>query len=64
MAVLKTFFEQIPIETVKRIAKESPEDNAIGINSENTETPDEARSPPRAGVQWHKRSNTSRIQRE
>ena len=45
MAVSKTFFEQIPIETVKRIAKEFPEENAIGSDAENTEMPDEVSSP-------------------
>jgi hypothetical protein len=44
MAASKTFFEQIPIETVKRIAKEFPE-NAIGSDGGNTEMPDEVRSP-------------------
>ena len=45
MAASKTFFEQIPIETVKRIAKEFPEENAIGSDGGNTEMLDEVRSP-------------------
>jgi hypothetical protein len=45
MALSKTFFEQIPIETVKRIAKVFPEENAIGSDGGNTEMPDEVRSP-------------------
>jgi len=45
MAASKTFFEQIPIETVKRIAKEFPEENAIGSDGGDTEMPDEVRSP-------------------
>jgi hypothetical protein len=45
MAASKTFFEQIPIETVKRIAKEFPEENTIGSDGGNTEMPDEVRSP-------------------
>ena len=39
------FFEQIPVETVKRIAKEFSEENAIGSQGETTEMPDEGRSP-------------------
>jgi len=45
MAASKTFFEQLPIETVKRIAKEFPEENAIGSDGENTEMTEEVRSP-------------------
>ena len=45
MAASKTFYEQIPIETVKRIAKEFPEENAIGSDGENTEMTEEVRSP-------------------
>ena len=44
MAVSKTFFEQIPIETVKRIAKEFPEENAVGSDGGNTEMLGEVRS--------------------
>jgi hypothetical protein len=46
MAASKTFLAQIPIETVKRIAKEFPEENAVGSDGENNaETPGEVRSP-------------------
>ena len=45
MVASKTFFDQIPIETVKMIAKEFPEENAIGSDGGNTEMPDEVRSP-------------------
>jgi hypothetical protein len=41
MVASKTFFEQIPTETVKRIATEFPEKSIDG----NTEMPDEVRSP-------------------
>jgi len=44
MAASKTSFEQIPIATVKRIAKEFPGENAIGSTGDNTEMPDEVRS--------------------
>jgi hypothetical protein len=44
MAASNTFFEQIPIETVKRIAKKFPEEKANG-DGEKTEMPDETRSP-------------------
>ena len=44
MASSKTFFEQIPIETVKRIAKEFSEEKAIGNDGENMEILDEVRS--------------------
>ena len=45
MAASKTFFEQIPIETVKRIAREFPEANGIASDGGNTEMLDEVRSP-------------------
>ena len=45
MAASKTFFEQIPIETVKMIAKQFPEKNAVGSDGGNTEMQDEDRSP-------------------
>lgn len=45
MAASKTHFEQIPIETVKRIAIEFAGENAIGSDGGNTEMPDEDRSP-------------------
>lgn len=45
MAASKTFFEQIPIETVKIIAKEFPEENRIGSDGGTTDMPDEVRSP-------------------
>lgn len=45
MAASKTFFEQIPIETVKIIAKEFPEEDVIGSDGGNTEMPGEVRSP-------------------
>ena len=44
MAASKTFFEQIPIETVKRIAKEFPGENAIWRDGGNTEIPAEIKS--------------------
>jgi hypothetical protein len=44
MAASKTFFEQIPIETVKRIAKEFPEENAVGSDGGNTEMLGEVKS--------------------
>jgi hypothetical protein len=44
MAASKTFFEQIPIERVKRIAKEFPEEKAVGSDAGNTEMLDEVRS--------------------
>jgi hypothetical protein len=39
-----TFFEQIPVETVKRIAKEFSEESPIGGNGDNKQMPDEVRS--------------------
>ena len=39
------FFEQIPIETVRRIAKEFPAGNANGSHGEITDLPEEDRSP-------------------
>jgi hypothetical protein len=45
MAASKTFFEQIPIETVKRIAREFPEENAVWSDGGSTEMLDEVRSP-------------------
>ena len=45
MSASKTFFEQIPIETVKRIAIEFPGENIIGESSGNAELPGEVRSP-------------------
>jgi hypothetical protein len=45
MAASKTFFEQIPIETVKRIAIEFPAENVIRSDGGKTEMPDEVRSP-------------------
>jgi len=44
MAASKTFFEQIPIETVKRVAKEFPVENAVGSDGGNTEMLGEVRS--------------------
>lgn len=44
MAPSKTFFEQIPVETVKRIAKEFPEERPIGGTGDNAEMPDEVTS--------------------
>lgn len=41
----KTFFEQIPIETVKRIAMEFPRKNLIESGGGNTEMPKEVGSP-------------------
>src|SRR5262249_52224040 len=55
----KTSFEQIPIETVKRIAKEFPEKDAVGSDSENAETRDEARS---SSERW--REMAQRVQQE
>ena len=45
MAPSNTFFEQIPIETVMRIATEFPEKKPIGSDGHNTEVPDEVTSP-------------------
>ena len=45
MAASKTFFEQIPIEIVMRIATEFRGENAIGSDGGNTEMSDEGRSP-------------------
>lgn len=45
MAASRTFFEQIPVETVKKIAKGFPEQNAIGSDGRNMEMPDEVKSP-------------------
>lgn len=59
MAASKTFFEQIPIETVKRIAKEFPEENAIGSDGGNTEMPAQVRSPRES---WHEVAQ--KLQRE
>ena len=59
MAASNTFFEQIPIETVKRIAKEFPEENAIGRNGENREMPAEVSSP---GESW--RELAQKVQHE
>ena len=64
MAASKTFFEQIPVETVKRIAKEFPEEKAIVSDGENTEMPDDVRSPRESWVAWHKSFNTGGIQKE
>lgn len=41
----KTHFEQIPVETVKKIAKELPEDEGIENDVVNDETQDEVASP-------------------
>lgn len=40
----KTHFEQIPVETVRKIAKELPDDAAIGNDTGSVETQDEAGS--------------------
>jgi hypothetical protein len=45
MAASKTFFEQIPIETVKRIAMEFPAENVTERDGGNTEMSDEVSSP-------------------
>lgn len=45
MGAAKTFFEQIPIETVKRIAIEFSGQNVIGSDGGHTEMPGEVRSP-------------------
>ena len=45
MEAAKTYFEQIPIETVKTIAKEFPDKSGIGSLSETTKTQDEVRPP-------------------
>lgn len=45
MGASKTFLEQIPIETVKRIAIEFTGENVIGSDGGNTEMPVEVRSP-------------------
>lgn len=41
----KTFFEQIPIETAKRIATEFPEENLIESEGGDTEMPGQVRFP-------------------
>jgi hypothetical protein len=41
----KTYFEQIPVETVKKIVKEVPENNAIGNDSVSGETQDPVAPP-------------------
>jgi hypothetical protein len=41
----KTFFEQIPLETVKRIAKDFSKEDTIKSDGENTQTLDEVRFP-------------------
>jgi hypothetical protein len=45
MAESKTFFKQISIETVKRIAKEFPAENAIGGDAGSTAALGEFSSP-------------------
>jgi hypothetical protein len=45
MQASKTYFEQIPVETVKAIAKEFPEKNAIESERERTETQKDVRAP-------------------
>jgi hypothetical protein len=64
MAMSNTFFEQIPIETVKRIAKEFPEENANGENGEKTEMPDEFMSPRESWVEVAQEMQHERIQRK
>ena len=49
MRASKTHFEQIPVETVKKIATELPDNNAGGNDSVNVETPDEVKSPHHEG---------------
>ena len=49
MAGSNTFFEQIPTETVKRIATEFPEQNSIGSDGHNRQVPDDVTSP---GESW------------
>ena len=44
MAASNTFFEQIPVETVDRIAEGFPEENAIVGDGEKKETAEEVRS--------------------
>jgi hypothetical protein len=61
MAMSNTFFEQIPIETVKRITKEFPEENANGGNGEKTEMPDELRSPRE---RWHEVAQKTQHKRD
>lgn len=51
----KTHFEQIPVETVKKIAtnlpaKEFPEDDTVGDNPVNAKTQNESTSPQE---RWH-----------
>jgi hypothetical protein len=41
----KTFFEQIPVETVKLIAEEFPQKNPTGSDGGKSDKPDEVRSP-------------------
>jgi hypothetical protein len=59
MRTAKTHFEQIPVETVKNIAKELPEDNAIGQDPVVADAHDEGRSQQE---RWREVAKT--IQRE
>jgi len=45
MAGPKTYFEQIPVKTVKAIAKEFPDQREAGSDRKETETGDAARLP-------------------
>ena len=55
----KTYFEQIPVEIVKRIAKDLPEHNTTENESASVETRDKATS---AQGDW--RALAERVQRE
>jgi hypothetical protein len=45
MQASKTHFEQIPVETVKKIAKEISDNNAFGNGTAGVEAQDEVASP-------------------
>jgi hypothetical protein len=49
MRAAKTHFEQIPVDTVLKVAKRLPENNVDGNDSVNVETQDEVSSPNEEG---------------
>jgi hypothetical protein len=59
MRAPKTYFEQIPVETVKKIAKELDENNPIENDSVRVQAPDELTSPQE---RW--RELAKRVQQE
>ena len=60
MRAAKTHFEQIPVDTVMKIAKKLPQSNVVGNDSVNVETRDEVSSPHEEG--W--REVAQQIQQE